>query len=109
MALPLPSTLSVLGLSIYIGCNVFAFKNLEPAVRADRCIQRVNWIPRYDRELFAMRASIVVGVAMLLGGITIGAITPVLVIGTYLFARKWHDLGPNWKLLYYGGSDGGDD
>lgn len=109
MALPLPSTLPVLGLSIYIGCNVFAFKNLEPAVRADRCIQRVNWIPRYDRELFAMRASIVVGLALVLGSITLGALIPVVAIGAYLFFRKWYDLGPSWKLFYYGGDSGGDD
>lgn len=101
-------TLSLLGLCGYLGSAVFAFKTLETAVRADRCYPRVNWIPRYDRELFAMRVSIVVGLAFLLGNITIGALTPALAIGTYLFARKWYDLGPNWKLLR-NRSTGGDD
>lgn len=105
------STLSVLGIATYVSSAVFAFKNLEPAVRADRCIRRVNWIPRYDRELFALRASTIGGLALLIGNITIGALLPVVAIGTYLFARKWHDLGEDWRLLYYGGdsNSGGDD
>ena len=96
-----------LGFATYVASSVFAFRTLESAVRADRCISQVNWVPRYDRELFAMRVSVIAGVALLLGDVTIGAILPVITIGSYLFARKWHDLGPNWRLFYYGGDNNG--
>lgn len=111
IALASTVTVSSFGLATYVASVVFAFTNLEPAVRADRCIQRVNWIPRYDRELFLLRMSTVVGLALLLRNSMLGALTPVIVISAYLFARKWHDLGQNWKLLYYGGDSdsGGDD
>ena len=98
---PSTSTLSTLGLAAYVASAVFAFRNLEPAVRADRCIRRVNWIPRYDRELFALRMSTVLGLALLLANSTVAALLPVVAIGAYLFARKWHDLGEDWKLLYH--------
>lgn len=107
-----PSNVLVsLGLATYVSSSVIAFRSLETAVRADRCISRVNWVPRYDRELFAMRVSVIAGLAMLFAGFRPGAILPVLAIGTYLFVRKWYDLGPNWRLFYYGGDDGdgGDD
>lgn len=103
------STLSILGLSLYIASAVISFQPLELAVRADRCHRRVNWLPRYDRELYLLRMSIPVGLALLLGGITIGAIVPALAIASYLVARKWYDLGSDWKLLSYGGGSGGGD
>ena len=99
------STLATLGLSTYVGSAVFAFKNLEPAVRADRCHPRVNWVPRYDRELFGLRVSIFLGFAFLLAGLEIAALLPAVAIAAYLFVRKWYDLGQNWKLLYYNGGD----
>ena len=102
------STLSILGLSTYVASAGIAFKNLESAIRADRSHPRVNWIPRYDRELYLLRMSIPVGVVFLIEASIIGALVPALAIGTYLFVRKWHDLGPNWKLFYYGGDSGGD-
>ena len=101
-------TLSILGLLLYIASAVISFRSLEPAVRADRCHRRVNWIPRYDRELYLLRMSIPAGFVFLLENITIGALVPALVISVYLFERKWYDLGPDWKLLSYGGSGGGD-
>ena len=103
------STLSILGLTTYIASTAIAFTNLEPAIRADRCHRRVNWIPRYDRELYLLRMSIPVGFALLIGGITIGALVPALAISAYLFERKWYDLGPDWKLLSHGGGSGGGD
>lgn len=105
------SGLTLLGLCVYIGSAVFAFMNLETAVRADRCLPRINWVPRYDRELFGLRVSIVAGLVILITSLTIGALIPVIAIGAYLFARKWYDLGPDWKLLYYDDSSdsGGDD
>ncbi len=111
IALASTVTVSALGLATYVASVVFAFTNLEPAVRADRCIHRVNWIPRYDRELFLLRMSTVVGLALLLGNSMLGALTPVIVISAYLFARKWYDLGENWRLLYRGdgSNSGGDD
>lgn len=93
------------GISIYAASAVVVFTNLEVAVRADRCHQRVNWIPRYDRELFGLRMSIVVGIGLLASGITVGALVPAVAIPAYLFARKWYDLGPNWRMLYHNGGD----
>lgn len=96
-----------LGLSIYLASAVFGFTHLETAVRADRCHRRVNWIPRYDRELFGLRISLAIGLFFLVteSTATIGALTPAIAIVAYLFARKWFDLGPNWQLLYYRGGD----
>lgn len=68
----------------------------------------MNWIPRYDRELYLLRMSIPAGFVFLLGNITLGALVPALAISAYLFERKWYDLGPDWKLLSHGGSGGGD-
>lgn len=111
IALAPTSALSILGFATYVASVVFAFKNLEVAVRADRCHQRVHWVPRYDRELFGLRVSTIIGMGSLLVGISPGALVPVVAVGAYLFARKWYDLGENWRLLYRGdGSDsGGDD
>lgn len=102
------ATVTFLGLSVYVASVAVAFKNLEVAVRADRCHKRVHWVPRYDRELFGLRTSTVVGMGSLLVGFSLGALVPAVAIGAYLFARKWHDLGPNWQMLYYG-SEGDDE
>ncbi|MFC7225517.1 hypothetical protein ACFQKF_20860 [Halalkalicoccus sp. GCM10025322] len=103
------SRLWILALCAYLSCSYFAFTRLETAVRADRCHPRVNWIPRYDRELFGLRMSVLVGLASLVLGTGLVAIVPAVAITAYLVARKWHDLGENWELLYYGGDSRGDD
>ncbi|ADJ14508.1 hypothetical protein [Halalkalicoccus jeotgali] len=109
LTVPLASTSGqfALGLSMYIASGIIGFTNLETAVRADRCCSRVDWVPRYDRELFVLRMSVATGIASLVVGVTVGALLPIISIPAYLFARKWYDLGPNWELLQH--SRGGDE
>lgn len=82
----------------------------ERVVRADRCHPRLDWDPRYDRELFLLRASVVIGAVAMVGYVlgpsvsmlplTVvggGLFVPVVVIAGYLYYRTIYDLGPDWR------------